>query len=363
MEYRAGDYLAVLPTNHKDNVDRVMRYFGLNWDSNLTISSGGSATLPTNTPLPAKDVFSAYVELTQPATKRNLTTLIGFAQEKSTKDALKKTLEGDFTKQISAKRIAILDLLETYPDIQLPLGHYLAMVPPMRIRQYSIASSPLESPERCTLTFSVLEGPAFGGHGVYHGTASNYLATLEPGDIIHVAIKQSHPSFHLPTDSESVPLIMVAAGTGLAPFRGFVQERSAQIAAGRKLAPAMLFHGCRARYEDAIHADEFAEWEKAGAVNVFRAFSRHPEDAEGCKYVQDRVWKEREKARKLFMNGARMYVCGSGPVGDAVKNIVQEIYIEGKKAAGKDLGGDEQAKAKEWMDSIRSERYAVDVFT
>ena len=365
MGYRAGDYLAVLPTNHKDNVNRAMRYFGLNWDSNLTVNSSGSSALPANVPLPAKDIFSAYIELTQPATKRNFSTLIDFTHEQATKDTLKKTLEKGFTNQISEKRLAILDLLEMYPDIKLPLGQFLAMVPPMRIRQYSISSSPLQSPDRCTVTFGVLEGPAFSGRGTYHGTASNYLATLEPGDVVHVTVKPSHPTFHLPTDAESVPVIMIAAGTGLAPFRGFIQERAAQIVAGRALAPALLFHGCRALDEDAIYRDELELWEKAGAVNVLRAFSRKSEDAEGCKYVQDRVWKERERARKLFRDGGRVYVCGSGPVGKAVNRTIRDIYIEGMKANGEDLGGDEEteAKADEWMDKIRSERYAVDVFT
>lgn len=86
-----------------------------------------------------------------------------------------------------------------------------------------------------------------------------------------------------PTGSRSTPIIMIAAGTGLAPFRGFVQERVAQVAAGRKLAPALLFHGCRARDEDAIHADELEEWENAGAVEALRAFSR---STCGCRGMQ-----------------------------------------------------------------------------
>ena len=365
MGYRAGDYLAVLPTNHKDNVDRAMRYFGLNWDSNLTVNSSGTSTLPANVPLPAKDLFSAYVELTQPATKRNISTLIDFTQEQTTKDTLKKILEKGFTTQVSEKRLAILDLLEMFPTIKLPLGQFLAMVPPMRIRQYSISSSPLQSPDRCTVTFSVLKGPAFSGRGTYHGTASNYLATLEPGDVVHVAVKPSSPAFHLPADAESVPVIMISAGTGLAPFRGFVQERAAQVIAGRTLAPAILFHGCRAPNEDALYHDELELWENAGAVNVLRAFSRNPEDAKGCKYVQDRVWKEREKVRKLFKDGGRVYVCGSGPMGKAVNRTIRDIYIESMNVIGDDLGGDEnkETKAEEWMDRIRSERYAVDVFT
>jgi len=70
MTYQAGDYLAILPLNPKENVRRVMRHFGLAWDSMLTISTRGPTTLPTNFPIPAADVLGAYVELSQPATKR-----------------------------------------------------------------------------------------------------------------------------------------------------------------------------------------------------------------------------------------------------------------------------------------------------
>lgn len=98
-------------------------------------------------------------------------------------------------------------------------------------------------------------------------------------------------AFHLPDTPEKTPLILVAAGSGIAPFRGFIQHRAAMIRSGRKLAPAVLYHGCREPGKDDVYSAEFTEWEKAGAVIIKRAFSRKPEESGGSKYVQDIVWQ------------------------------------------------------------------------
>lgn len=358
QDYRTGDYLAVLPTNHKDNVSRVMKYFGLNWDCNLKVSGINSSILREGLSISAQDLFTGYIELTQPATKRNITALIEAATNPETKQTLSSP---DFTKDIAETRTSVLDLLEKFPDIHLPLGQFLSMVPPMRLRQYSISSSPVVNPGTCTLTFSILDAPALSGQGIYHGTASNYLSTLEKGDILHVAVKPSSAAFHPPLDVEKTGIIMLAAGTGIAPFRGFVQERAAQIVAGghRKLAPAVLFYGCRAPDEDDLHADEMAEWERAGAVRIFKSFSKLPKASDGCKYVQDRLWMERELVRQMWRDGGKIYLCGSGALGVAVNRCIGEIYAEGMKSQGVDVGEEE---VRLLLERIRRERYAVDVY-
>lgn len=181
------------------------------------------------------------------------------------------TLAGkDFEKEILNKRRAPLDILEEYPAAVLPLGDFLAMLPPMRIRQYSISSSPLADPTVATLTWSVLDTPSKAGDSKrFLGVASNYLSSVEEGDRIHVAVKPSHGNFHPPADLENTPAIMFCAGTGLAPFRGFVQERAIQIRGGRKLAPAYLFIGCANPESDVLFREELSQWEKEGVVKLF----------------------------------------------------------------------------------------------
>lgn len=214
MTYSSGDYLAILPLNPRENVQRAIRYFGLAWDSMITISSTGRTNLPTNVPLPVSDLLGAYVELAQPATRRNLQSLLEATTDEQTKSALSKLAGDDFSSEISSKRVSVLDLLERFSSISLPLAVYLEMLPPMRVRQYSISSSPLWNPSHVVLTYAVLDQPAMSGQGRYIGVASTYLSSLSPGDHLHVSVRQSHQSFHLPSDSENVPIIMIAAGTG-----------------------------------------------------------------------------------------------------------------------------------------------------
>jgi cytochrome P450/NADPH-cytochrome P450 reductase len=363
MTYSTGDYLAILPLNPKDNVGRAMRYFGLAWDSVLTISSTGPTTLPTEGPVPAIDVFGAYIELAQPASKRNLLALLEATPDEATKKELTRLADSAFSTEITAKRVSVLDLLERFPSVRLPLGPFLKMQPPMRVRQYSISSSPLWNPNNVTLTYSIVDQPALSGQGRFVGVASSYLSNLSPGDRLHVAVRTSHQAFHLPKDSKNVPVIMIAAGTGLAPFRGFIQERAAQIGAGRSLAPALLFYGCHSLDTDALYSESLARWEKLGAVSVRYAFSRKAEDSEGCKYVQDRLYHDRKEVVELFDAGAKMFVCGSREVGEGVQETIIKMAKErSAEVQGKDVSEVSDERARAWFEGLRNERFATDVF-
>jgi cytochrome P450/NADPH-cytochrome P450 reductase len=179
----------------------------------LTISSDGPTTLPTDTPISAIDIFSAYIELAQPASKRNLLALVDATHDEATSTELSRLADAAFTSEITAKRVSVLDLLERFPKVHLPLGVFLKMQPPMRVRQYSISSSPLWNPNHVTLTYAVVDQPALSGQGRYVGVASNYLSKLSVGDKLHVSVRSSHQAFHLPKDA-NVPVILIAAGTG-----------------------------------------------------------------------------------------------------------------------------------------------------
>ncbi|KAK7748645.1 hypothetical protein SLS53_000666 [Cytospora paraplurivora] len=361
MSYSAGDYLAILPINPKDVVHRALRRFGLAWDAHVTITSHSTTTLPTGYPVPASDVLGAYVELGQPATKRSVTALIEATKDEATKTALQRLAGDDYVAEINAKRVSILELLEQHPTVDLPFATFLSLLPPMRVRQYSISSSPLWNQSHLTLTYAVLDAPALSGTGHrYHGVATSYLSSLAVGDKLHVAIRPSHASFHLPVDPEKVPILCVAAGSGIAPFRGFLQERAAMLGAGRTLAPALLFFGCRHPDQDDLYREELDKWEAAGAVEVRRAYSRKPEDSEGCAHVQDRLWNDRRDVQALWDKGAKVFVCGSRGVGDAVREVAIRMYVDGaKENHGKDLSVEE---ATEKFDAMRNERYATDVF-
>ncbi|KAJ8133540.1 hypothetical protein O1611_g92 [Lasiodiplodia mahajangana] len=185
------------------------------------------------------------------------------------------------------------------------------------------------------------------------------MSRLSTDDVLHISVRPSHAAFRLPINGEETPVLMVAAGTGVAPFRGFIQERAMMLTAGRKLAPALLFLGCRELNKDTIFREELEEWEAQGAVVVRRAYSRKSEDSGGCKYVNDRLWKDRDEVLKMWNDGAKVYVCGSRSVADAVRDIFINIFVDADSESGSRMT---EKEARLWFESLRNIRYVLDVF-
>ena len=325
MTYRTGDYLAVLPTNPPQNVERALRRFSFAVDDQIVLRSPGQTTLPTGYPVSVGDLLASYVELAQPATKKQVETLAEATRcppEKHGLEALVQTYDAE----VLAKRVSVLDLLERFAACELTFADFLPMLPPLRARQYSISSSPLRKADHCTLTFSVLDAPAASGQGRYVGVASSFLAHAEPGTRIPVAVRPSNVAFHPPASPET-PIIMACAGTGLAPFHGFLQERALQKEYGQTVGPALLFFGCDAPDVDFLYRDELKMWEAGGVVDVRPAFSHAPENE--AKYVQDRLWQDRAQVEELFRQNAHIYVCGDGKrMAPAVRETFVRIYGE-----------------------------------
>lgn len=392
MTYQCGDYLAVLPVNPRSVVRRAIRRFDLPWDATLKIQkssqSSGSASIPLGTPVSAFELLSTYVELSQPASKRDLSTLADAAVGDAEVQAELRYIASSpsrFAEEVSKKRASPLDILTRYPNIALPIGEFLAMLPPMRVRQYSISSSPLVNPSECSITFSVLNAPSLASTSKeeeeerYLGVASTYLSELHAGERVHVIVRPSHSGFKPPTDLKT-PMIMACAGTGIAPFRGFVQDRAEKIrgrSAGQDLpeedkpAKAILYVGCRTDGKDDIHASEFAEWAELGVVDVRWAYSR-PANGSNGQHVQDRMLDDRDELVEIFDQGARIYVCGSTGVGNGVREACRDIYLarrrvirEGKRERGEEVEDvDEETATERFFEGLKTkERYATDVFT
>lgn len=353
MTYRSGDYLAVLPLNSPQVVQRVMKRFKLPWDTTITIKSGANTTLPIGKLLSVHDILSGMVELGQPITSRSMAAIAdSIGDEKMKKDLQERIEKEDFQKL----NVTLIDVLEDYPDATFSLGEFLATVTPMRVRQYSISSSPLEDASKCTLTYSVLDVPQKSGRkdARYLGACSTFLERLNPGDHFHMSLRPSRSGFHLPQD-DKLPMIMACAGTGLAPFRGFVAERALKKKVGADMGPALLFYGLNAPDEDDMYRDEFDAWEEQGVVNVRRAFAHATDASVGCKFVQERIWHDREEVKELFRKGANLYLCGSGVVGAGVEAVLARIRAESS--------GDTLEEATEWVKKTKGERFWSDVFT
>ncbi|CAF1196954.1 unnamed protein product [Rotaria sp. Silwood1] len=349
--YHTGDYLAILPSNPIEIVYRVLKRFNLSTDTQVKIHSSTNTFFPTNYPVSAFDILSGYVELAQPISKKQVETLAALCKNEKEQMQL-NNLGGDaYEIEILNKRLSILDILELYSSCELSFAQYLRMLPSLRVRQYSISSSPLWNSEVVTLTFDILNTPALSGSGQYIGVASNYLANLKEGDQVSCSVRASNVRFHPPEDTK-VPIVMIAAGTGIAPFRAFIQERAAQLVCGREIGPTILYYGCRSD-EDFLYSNELDKWSKLGAVQVKSVFSRQANNKN--KYVQDLLWEDRNEIANLYCNGARFYTCGSAKkVGASVKTCFTKIIAEIKQC-------DEEEAAK-ILEEISLDRYSVDVF-
>ena len=276
-----------IPSNPPRDVHRVIARFGLSPEQEVVLHSSGPTPLPTDRPVTIQALLSGYVELSQPATSRDLRIL---QSAPGAPTAALQALAENYTEKVLNARLSVLDILEDHPALALPFPAYLQLLPSMRVRQYSISSSPLWNPAHATLTVSVVDAPSRAGRkDPFLGVASTFLAGLRPGDRVQLAVRASAAAFHPPADP-AVPMVMFAAGSGLAPMRGFLQERAMQKQAGRDVAKSLLFFGCRRPEEDFLYGDaELKAWQELGIVDVRPAFSRAADKSEGCGYVQECV--------------------------------------------------------------------------
>lgn len=267
-----------------------------------------------------------------------------------------------FDKQIIQKRTSVFDVLTHYPRVELPFGEFLSMLPPLSIRQYSISSSPLHKPGFLTITYGVISRQAMSdATKVFEGVTGNYLTNLQAGDRIQVGVRATaKKTFRLPSDIANTPLLMFAAGTGLAPFRGFLQERALQKQAGRHLAPALLFLGCRSQTTDRLYADEIDAWAASGIVNIKYAFSKDTAASNGCKYVPDRMEYDSAELVEAWRNGGRAYICGTRQFANGVSEAAKAIA----KRIRDDASLDDQVREemnRKFTEAIQA-RLASDVF-
>jgi cytochrome P450 / NADPH-cytochrome P450 reductase len=358
--YRVGDHLSVVPRNDPALVDSVARRFGfLPADQiRLQVAEGRRAQLPVGDTVSVGRLLSEFVELQQVATRKQIQIMSENTRCPVTKPKLVAYVGDDaaatelYRSEILGKRKSVFDLLEEHPACELPFHAYLEMLSLLAPRYYSISSSPAGDPSRCSVTVAVVAGAASSGRGIYKGICSNYLAGRRASETIHATVRETKAGFRLPDDA-SVPIIMIGPGTGLAPFRGFLQERAARKAKGATLGPALLFFGCRHPDQDYLYADELKAFAADGVTELHTAFSR----TDGPKtYVQNLVAAQQDRVWSLIENGAIIYVCGDGgKMEPDVKAALVAIYRE-RKAVDADA-------ALRWIDDLGTKnRYVLDVW-
>ncbi|MEC2720839.1 bifunctional P-450/NADPH--P450 reductase, partial [Bacillus cereus] len=354
--YKEGDHLGVLPVNSEKNINRILRRFGLNGKDQVILSASGRSInhIPLDSPVSLLDLLSYSVEVQEAATRAQIREMVTFTACPPHKKELEALLEeGVYHEQILKKRISMLDLLEKYEACEIRFERFLELLPALKPRYYSISSSPLVVQNRLSITVGVVNAPAWSGEGTYEGVASNYLAQRHNKDEIICFIRTPQSNFELPKDPET-PIIMVGPGTGIAPFRGFLQARRVQKQKGINLGEAHLYFGCRHPEKDYLYRTELENDERDGLISLHTAFSRlegHPKT-----YVQHLIKQDRINLISLLDNGAHLYICGDGSkmapdVEDTLCQAYQEIHEVSEQ------------EARNWLDRVQDEgRYGKDVW-
>lgn len=313
MAYQEGDHLAVLPCNQPALVLEAAALLGAELGQlvQLADASGGGARglghLPLGCPVRVSDLLSRHVDLQAPVTPAFMAAAAAAAEEPEQAAALEELAAA---LAAGGYKLRPLQVLRAFPSVRLPLAAALALLAPMKQRYYSISSSPAgpAGGRVASVTVGLVEGETpdlLGAHttALFRGVASGFLGDVQPGQLLEVTVVRNE-RFRLPAADQQAPVIMIGPGTGLAPFRGFVQALQA---AGRQ-QQAMLLFGCRSE-ADYIYRAELEAALAAGALNeLLVAFSRKPDTPK--QYVQDLLWEARERVWPMMQAGGYVYVCG-----------------------------------------------------
>jgi len=273
----------------------------------------------------------------------------------STKEESRKK----YLEWIVGDRRSVLDILIDCPSCRPPLDHLLELMPRLQARYYSISSSPKDNPDTISVTAVVVSYTSRIGRNV-KGVATTYLAEKQvpedddPEKRMKVPIFVRKSQLRLPHKPQT-PVIMIGPGTGLAPFRGFIQDRYHQKKNGKEVGPTILYFGCRRRQEDFIYKEELEPWLADGTLTELHvAFSR---DQAQKVYVQMLLKENKKSTWKLLQQGAHIYVCGDAR---NMARDVQETFIE----IAAEEGAMTREEATAYVKRLESQkRYQADVWS
>ncbi|MGY3570866.1 assimilatory sulfite reductase (NADPH) flavoprotein subunit [Vibrio paucivorans] len=332
ITYQPGDALGVWYENSSDLANEILAKVGLSGVESVEVD-GESLS-----------IHSALVSKYE-ITTSNPQLVTKFAELSGSKK-LQKLVEDKDKLREYAGNTQVVDVIAE-KKTKLSAEELVGLLRRLTPRLYSIASAQSEVDEEVHLTVGLVEYQK--GDSTRYGGASSYLAQrLEEGGEVKVFIENNN-NFKLPQD-DSVPVIMIGPGTGIAPFRSFIQERDNRDAEGKN----WLFFGDRTFTQDFLYQVEWQKYLKSGLVNRLDvAFSR---DQHEKVYVQHRILEQAEQVWQWIQEGAYLYVCGDAT---RMAKDVHEAFIAVAEQEGKMSRDD----AEEFINNLRKEkRYQRDVY-
>jgi sulfite reductase (NADPH) flavoprotein alpha-component len=335
LAYRPGDALGVVPRNDPALVAALLDRLALPADRTVNVKQQS---------LPLGEALAGAFEITA-ATPRFLEHWAKVSSARQLQDLARPDRSGERTAFL--RQHHVLDIVERFPVPGIDAEALLAGLRPLQPRLYSIASSLAAAPDEAHLTVSTVRYDLNGRART--GVASGHLACQTGDDAAVPVYIQATPHFLLPDDDDT-PILMIGAGTGIAPYRAFMQEREARGARGR----SWLVFGERNFRTDFLYQVEWQAILRSGALTRMDvAFSR---DGAAKVYVQDRLRQHGRDVYAWLEDGARLYVCGDATgmapgVHAALLDVVQRH------------GGMSRAVATEYLASMqRDHRYLLDVY-
>lgn len=365
MRYEAGDHVAIYPINDSNLVERLGNLTGSNLDEIFSlINTDQESTKKNPFPCPTsyRTALSHYIEITALPRTHILRELAEYcADEKDKQQLLLMATNSQEGKALYQSFVVeacrnIVHILEDLPSCKPPMDHICELLPRLQPRYYSISSSPKLHPETVHITAVVVQYKTPTGR-VNKGVATTWLAQHKPEEgkpLPRVPVYIRKSQFRLPMQPQT-PIIMVGPGTGLAPFRGFLQERAFARANGKEVGDNILYFGCRHRDQDYIYKEELEEFEKNGDVQLKLAFSR---DQAHKIYVTHLLEKDLDQLWDIIGNrNGHFYICGDAKnMAVDVRNIVLKAIQE--------KGGRTESEAVQFLKKLESmKKYSADVWS
>jgi sulfite reductase (NADPH) flavoprotein alpha-component len=334
IQYQPGDSFAIYPENDPSQVDRIIKAIQLPASHEVKDAKGGVYTL--------KEFLSKKANIAHTPKK----FLVALASRSSNEELHKLLQDDDAVKHYTSTH-NLVEIVEAHPHVQWEAEPFILALQPMLPRFYSIASSQLAHPHQVDFTVARVHYDISGRER--RGVCSHFLCDMAALHTSPIPMYlQPSKDFHLPQD-DTKNIIMVGPGTGVAPFRGFMQERVLREARGKN----WLFFGERHEKIDFFYEEYWRKLAAQGKLRLDTAFSR---DQEQKIYVQHRMWENKADFWKWLEEGALLYVCGSADkmAKDVDKCLHDIIETE---------GGLSPEAAREFVKKLRHEkRYLRDIY-
>jgi sulfite reductase (NADPH) flavoprotein alpha-component len=357
VTYAIGEALGIHAENDEKQVDEFIKWYGLNPDEIVEVPSREDPNVLVN-----RTVYQSLlqnVDIFGRPPKRFYEALAEFADDEREKRELLQLLSAEgateFKRRAEVDTVTYADILLEFPSAHPSFHDIVRIVSPMKRREYSIASAQHVTPNSVSLLIVTVNWVDPKGRDRF-GQATRYLNSLKIGSPVTVSVKPS--VMKLPTKT-TAPIIMAGLGTGLAPFRAFVQERAYQKQQGHEIGEVLLYMGSRHQREEYLYGEEWEAYQDAGIITLIgRAFSR---DQPQKIYIQDRMRESLTDIRRAYLEKeGSFYLCGpTWPVPDVTEVLQEAVKVEHKV---KNVGAKKVDSRKE-IEKLKDEgRYVLEVY-